>query len=45
VHLGLTYYSRGFYGLAEEEWQEALKVDPNNAALKTYLNFVKPQQS
>jgi len=45
VHLGLTYYSRGFYGLAEEEWQEALKIDPNNAAVKTYLNFVKPQQS
>jgi len=45
VHLGLTYYSRGFYGLAEEEWQEALKIDPSNAAVKTYLNFVKPQQS
>jgi len=45
VHLGLTYYARGFYGLAEEEWQEALKIDPNNAAVKTYLNFVKPQQS
>ena len=45
VNLGLTYYSRGFYGLAEEEWQEALKIDPNNAAVRTYLNFVKPQQS
>jgi tetratricopeptide (TPR) repeat protein len=45
VHLGLTYYSRGFYGLAEEEWQEALKIDPANTAVKTYLNFVKPQQS
>jgi tetratricopeptide (TPR) repeat protein len=45
VHLGLAYYSRGFYGLAEEEWQEALKIDPSNAAVKTYLNFVKPQQS
>lgn len=45
IHLGLTYYSRGFYGLAEEEWQEALKIDPNNAAVRTYLNFVKPQQS
>lgn len=45
VHLGLAYYSRGFYGLAEEEWQAALKIDPNNAAVKTYLNFVKPQQA
>ena len=45
LHLGITYYSRGFYGLAEEEWQEALKLDPENAAVKTYLNFVKPQQS
>lgn len=45
VHLGLTYYSRGFYGLAEEEWQEALKIDPDNSAVKTYLNFVKPQQA
>ncbi len=45
VHLGLTYYSRGFYGLAEEEWQEALKIDPDNTAVKTYLNFVKPQQA
>lgn len=43
LHLGITYYSRGFYGLAEEEWREALKIDPNHAALKTYLNFVKPQ--
>ena len=45
VHLGLTYYSRGFYGLAEEEWQEALRIDPANPAVRTYLNFVKPQQS
>lgn len=45
LHLGITYYSRGFYGLAEEEWQEALKLDPKNAAVRTYLNFVKPQQS
>jgi Tfp pilus assembly protein PilF len=43
LHLGITYYSRGFYGLAEEEWQEALRIDPKNAAVKTYLNFVKPQ--
>lgn len=45
IHLGLTYYSRGFYGLAEEEWREALKIDPDNTTVKTYLNFVKPQQS
>jgi len=45
LHLGITYYSRGFYGLAEEEWREALRIDPNNAAIKTYLNFVKPQES
>lgn len=43
LHLGITYYSQGFYGLAEEEWQEALVIDPNNSAVKTYLNFVKPQ--
>ena len=43
LHLGITYYSRGFYGLAEEEWREALRFDPANAAVKTYLNFVKPQ--
>ncbi len=45
LHLGITYYSQGFYGLAEEEWREALVFDPNNAAVKTYLNFIKPQNS
>jgi len=45
LHLGITYYSRGFYGLAEEEWESALKIDPKNAALRTYLNFVKPHTS
>ncbi|HAK60859.1 MAG TPA: hypothetical protein DCO77_10825 [Nitrospiraceae bacterium] len=45
LHLGITYYARGFYGLAEEEWREALKIEPDNAALKTYLTFVKPQTS
>ena len=43
LHLGITYYSQGFFGLAEEEWQAALVIDPNNSAVKTYLNFVKPQ--
>jgi tetratricopeptide (TPR) repeat protein len=43
LHLGIAYYSQGFYGLAEEEWQEALVLDPNNSAVRTYLNFVKPQ--
>jgi tetratricopeptide (TPR) repeat protein len=45
LHLGITYYSQGFYGLAEEEWQEALVFDPHNAAVRTYLNFVKPKNS
>lgn len=43
LHLGITYYSQGFFGLAEEEWQEALVFDPDNSAVRTYLNFVKPQ--
>ncbi|HSB34806.1 MAG TPA: tetratricopeptide repeat protein [Nitrospirota bacterium] len=45
LHLGITYYSQGFYGLAEEEWREALAIDPANSAIRTYLNFVKPQNS
>jgi tetratricopeptide (TPR) repeat protein len=45
LHLGITYYSQGFLGLAEEEWREALVVDSSNSAIKTYLNFVKPQNS
>ncbi len=45
LHLGITYYSQGFFGLAEEEWREALVFDPNNSAVRTYLNFVKPQNS
>jgi len=45
LHLGITYYSQGFFGLAEEEWQEALMFDPNNSAVRTYLNFVKPQNT
>ena len=45
LHLGITYYSQGFYGLAEEEWREALVIDPDHGAIRTYLNFVKPQNS
>jgi tetratricopeptide (TPR) repeat protein len=45
LHLGITYYSQGFMGLAEEEWREALVFDPQNSAVRTYLNFVKPQSS
>jgi len=45
LNLGITYYSQGFYGLAEEEWRKALKINPDNAAIKTYLNFVRPQKS
>jgi tetratricopeptide (TPR) repeat protein len=45
LHLGVTYYSQGFFGLAEEEWREALVFDPGNSAVRTYLNFVKPQNS
>lgn len=45
LHLGVTYYSQGFYGLAEEEWREALVFDPDNSAVRTYLNFVKTQNS
>jgi tetratricopeptide (TPR) repeat protein len=45
LHLGITYYSQGFYGLAEEEWRETLVFDPDNNAIRTYLNFVKPQNS
>jgi len=45
LHLGVTYYSQGFYGLAEEEWREALVFDPKSSAVRTYLNFVKPQNS
>lgn len=45
LHLGITFYSQGFYGLAEEEWREALVFDPRNSAVRTYLNFVKPQNS
>jgi len=45
LHLGITYYSQGFYGLAEEEWRRALTIDPNSAAIKTYLNFLRPQKS
>lgn len=41
LHLGITYYSQGFYGLAEKEWREALVFDPNNSAVKTYLSFIK----
>ncbi len=45
LHLGITYYSQGFLGLAEEEWREALVFDPDNSAVRTYLHFVKPEES
>lgn len=45
LHLGITYYSQGFTGLAEQEWREALVFDPENSAVRTYLNFVKPKEA
>jgi len=43
TQLGLTYYRKGFLGLAYEEWLEASSIDPNNKAVRAYLGCLKLQ--
>ena len=41
VQLGLTYYTKGLSGLAFEEWENAVKHNPNLKQAETYLKLLK----
>ena len=38
--LGSIYYRLGWNGMAAENWQHALKLDPSNETLKKYISRV-----
>lgn len=41
VQLGLTYYIKGLTGLAFEEWENAIRQNPNLKQAETYLKLLK----
>lgn len=43
VQSGLTYYMKGMIGLAVEEWEAALRQNPNLSEAKTYLKLIKKE--
>jgi len=43
IQLGLTYYGKGFLGLAFAQWKDASTIDPNNKAIRAYLGRLKMQ--
>jgi tetratricopeptide (TPR) repeat protein len=43
IQLGLTYYRKGFIGLAYGQWKDASKIDPNHSAAQAYLRGLKMQ--
>jgi tetratricopeptide (TPR) repeat protein len=42
IQLGLTYYHKGFFGLAFLKWEEAGRIDPGGTA-KVYLALIKKE--
>ncbi len=43
VQLGLSYYMQGLTGLAFEEWEEALKDNPDLKEAENYLRLLKKE--
>ena len=41
IHLGITYYMKGFIDLAVDEWDGAIKIDPKNKDAQAYMNMIK----
>jgi tetratricopeptide (TPR) repeat protein len=44
VQLGLTYYMQGSSGLAMQEWEEALRENPELKEAQTYLKLLKEKE-
>ncbi|MEK7735913.1 MAG: tetratricopeptide repeat protein, partial [Nitrospirota bacterium] len=44
VQLGLTYYTKGLTALAFEEWENALKQNPDLKEAKTYIQLLKKKE-
>jgi len=43
IQLGLTYYEKGFLGLAYEQWKGASIINPTNKLVQAYLARLKMQ--
>jgi len=43
IQLGLSYYMKGLAGLAFEEWENALRQNPDLKEAKTYLSLLKKE--
>lgn len=44
ANLGSAYYKLGYTEKAFIEWEEALKLNPNNSVLKSIVETVKRQK-
>ena len=44
VQLGVTYFMKGLSGLAVEEWEEALRINPDLRDAKYYLEIIKREE-
>ncbi len=44
VQLGLTYYMKGLTGLAVQEWEAALRQNPNLKDARYYLQIIKKEE-
>ncbi len=44
IQLGLTYYMKGFFGLAFAKWEEANSADPAGKAASVYLALAQKEE-
>jgi tetratricopeptide (TPR) repeat protein len=44
TQLGLSYYMKGLAGLAFEEWEKALKQNPDLKEARAYLSLLKKEE-
>lgn len=44
IHLGITYYMKGFVDLARSEWEALKELDPNSHGANLYLALAKKEE-
>jgi tetratricopeptide (TPR) repeat protein len=44
IHLGITYYMKGFVDLARKEWESLKEVDPDNHEANLYLALAQKEE-
>lgn len=44
IHLGITYYMKGFVDLARNEWETLKQIDPENHGVNLYLSLAKKEE-